>query len=139
MDSENSTNPRPDDQKNADGSKSPEGPRVEVSASTITRMMGIATVTDLKLIENRIDLFTAKLSNITTKLDRVVSMLSSAPAAADIDRLEIQLGAVKSMLREVLEAIPGDSSAIGGAEKEASQEQSRKLRDGIRSSSQSNE
>jgi len=113
--------------------------RVEVSAQTITRMMGLASTTDLKLLEGRVDLLTSKVSSLLIKVDRVLTMFSSVPTPSDIGRLEIQLGSIKSMLRETLEVVSAAPNA-GAKEKEASseaaQEQNRKLIEGIRSSTE---
>lgn len=112
--------------------------RVEVSAQTITRMMGIASTTDLKLLEGRVDLLTSKVSSLLIKVDRVLTMFSAVPTPSDIGRLEIQLGSIKSMVREALEAITAASDAPKEkASKESTEEQSRKLIDGIRSNSES--
>jgi hypothetical protein len=106
-----------------------------VSAGTITRMMGIASIADLRLLEGRIDLLTAKVSGLVTKVDRVVSMLGSGPSASDIDRLEIQIGTLKSLIKEVLEVTSSEADKRALAdERVAAQEQSRKLREGIKSS-----
>jgi len=114
-----------------------EGPRVEVSAATVTRMMGIASTGDLRLLEGRVDLLTSKVTGLLTKVDRVLSMFGSIPTSSDIGRLEIQIGALKSMLRELLEM----KDAAGGQKrqpdtKDAAEEQARKMREGIRSSSE---
>jgi hypothetical protein len=110
-------------------------PKVDVSAGTITRMMGIASTSDVRLLEGRIDLLTAKVSGLVTKVDRVVSMFGSAPSASDIDRLEIQIGTLKALIKEVLEVISSeaDNRALA-SERAAAHEQSRKLREGIKSS-----
>jgi hypothetical protein len=114
---------------------SSDGPKVDVSAATITRMMGIATVTDLKLLESRLDLLTAKVSTVVAKVDRIFSTVNALPNGSDMDRLEIQLGSVKSVMREILEAIEG-SGGSADAGKAAAQEQSKKLREGIRTNSE---
>jgi hypothetical protein len=114
------------------------GGKVEVSAQTVTRMMGIASTTDLKLLEGRVDLLTSKVSSLLMKVDRVLTMFSSVPTPSDIGRLEIQLGSIKSMLREALESMNTSSgSASDGRSKDAADEQSRKLLDGVRTSSES--
>jgi hypothetical protein len=100
-------------------------------------MMGIASTADLRLLEGRVDLLTSKVTGLLTKVDRVLSMFGSIPTSSDIGRLEIQLGAVKSMLRELIE----DQEALGATKrqpdtKDAAEEQSRKLKEGIRSSSE---
>lgn len=114
-----------------------DGARVDVSASTITRMMGMATTTDIKLLEGRLELLSSKISQIQMKIERLSTQLSSAPTGSDIDRLEIQLGTVKSMVREVVNAIVEKDTEAD--EKSAAQEQSRKLRKGIRTNEDTNE
>jgi len=113
-----------------------DGPRVEVSTATVTRMMGIATTADLRLLESRVDLLASKVTGLLTKVDRVLSMFGSIPTSSDIGRLEIQVGSLKTMLRELLDASDGGSAKRPGESKEASEEQGRKLRDNIRSSSE---
>lgn len=115
----------------------PAGARVEVSAQTITRMMGIASTTDLKLLEGRLDLLTSKVSSMVLKLDRALTMLGSVPTPSDIGRLEIQLGSLKSMLREALESVNSSRASASVESPKAADEQSRKLVEGIRSSSES--
>ena len=114
---------------------SPDGPKVDVSAATVTRMMGIATVTDLKLLESRMDLLTAKVTTVVAKVDRILTSVNSLPNGSDMDRIEIQLGSVKAVMREVLEALDGTGSTAGT--KGAAAEQSKKIRDGIRTNSDS--
>jgi hypothetical protein len=116
---------------------SPAAGRVEVSAQTITRMMGIASTTDLKLLEGRLDLLTSKVSSMVLKLDRVLTMLGSVPTPSDIGRIEIQLGSLKSMLREALESVNANRGSAPTESPKVADEQSRKLAEGIRSSSES--
>jgi hypothetical protein len=114
---------------------SPEGPKVDVSAATITRMMGIATVTDLKLLESRLDLLTAKVTTVVAKVGRILTSVNALPNSSDMDRIEIQLGSVKSVMREVLEALDGAGNSAndkGGA----AAEQSKKIREGIRTNTE---
>jgi hypothetical protein len=119
-------------------SVSTNGGKVEVSAQTITRMMGIASTTDLKLLEGRVDLLTSKVSSLLLKVDRVLTMFSSVPTPSDIGRLEIQLGSLKSMVRDALEAMNAMSgSKPEASSKDAADEQSRKLLEGVRTSSES--
>jgi hypothetical protein len=94
---------------------SPEGPKVDVSAATITRMMGIATV--------------------VAKVGRILTSVNALPNSSDMDRIEIQLGSVKSVMREVLEALDGAGNSAndkGGA----AAEQSKKIREGIRTNTE---
>lgn len=115
-----------------------ESPRVEVSAATVARMMGIASTSDLRVIEGRIDLLTSKVAAILTKVDRCLSMFSSIPTASDIGRLEVQVAAVKTMMKEILDAAGAPVSPVKEqADRELALEQSRKLREGIKSNSES--
>lgn len=113
---------------------SPEGPKVDVSAATVTRMMGIATVTDLKLLESRLDLLTAKVTTVVAKVDRILTSVNALPNGSDMDRIEIQLGSVKAVMREVLEALDGAGST--NLNKGAAAEQSKKIREGIRTNTE---
>lgn len=116
----------------------PDSPRVEVSAATVARMMGIASTSDLRVLEGRIDLLTSKVAAILTKVDRCLSMFTSVPSASDVGRLEVQLASIKSMMREVLDVVGTEIGPLREqSDREAAQEQSRKLRDGIKSSSES--
>jgi hypothetical protein len=101
-------------------------------------MMGIASTSDLRVLEGRVDLLTSKVSAILTKMDRCLSMFSSIPTASDIGRLEVQVAAVKSMMKELLDSVGAPVSA--GKEQTdriAAQEQSRKLREGIKTNTES--
>lgn len=116
----------------------PEGPRVDVSAATVARMMGIASTNDLRVLEGRIDLLTSKVAAILTKVDRSLSMFSSIPTASDIGRLEVQLAAVKTMMKELFDAVGAPvSSGKERADKDVAAEQSRKLREGIKTNTES--
>jgi len=116
----------------------PEGPRVDVSAATVVRMMGIASTSDLRVLEGRVDLLTSKVAAILTKLDRCLSMFGSIPTASDIGRLEVQLAAVKTMMKELFDSV---GAPVGGGKQQASRdaaaEQSRKLREGIKTNTES--
>jgi hypothetical protein len=101
-------------------------------------MMGIASTNDLRVLEGRIDLLTSKVAAILTKMDRCLSMFSSVPSASDIGRIEVQLAAMKSMIRELTDAVGSPiSPSKEQADRELAQEQSRKLREGIKSNSES--
>lgn len=115
-----------------------DSPRVDVSAATVARMMGIASISDLRVLEGRIDLLTSKVAAILTKMDRCLSMFGSLPSASDIGRVEVQLAAMKSMMRELMDSVgPAAGAAREQEDRERAQEQSRKLRESIKSNSES--
>ena len=118
------------------GSPVSDQPRVDVSAATVARMMGIASTNDLKLIEGKLDLLSARVAGILTKVDRCISMFGAVPTASDIGRLEVQLAAVKTMMKEVLDSVGAPPSAQKEqADRDRALEQSRNLRAGIKTNS----
>ena len=70
----------------------------DMSASTLIRVMGVATSVELKLVEAKIDLITAKLSSTIVKLERVLSNSSSMPSGGDFERLELQISNLKNLI-----------------------------------------
>jgi len=76
--------------------------RGEVSAVTVARMMGLATLGEVKLIESKVELLTSKLSLVQAKLEKVASTLQSLPTGADLERIDVHIGSMKQMLKEVL-------------------------------------
>jgi hypothetical protein len=96
-------------------------------------MMGIPTVAELKLLESKIELLSSKLNAITTKMDRISASLGTVPTASDMDRMEIQLGTVKSMTKEIFDLLSRGMPGVDG-EAAAAAEQGKRLRAGIRTS-----
>ena len=114
----------------------PAGSRMEVSAQTIARMMGIASATDLQLLEGRLDLLATKVSTLMIKVDKIATNLGAVASAGDVGRLETQLAAIKTMVRDAVEVLGTLNGGATSASKDAAELQSRKLREGIRSSSE---
>lgn len=121
----------------ATGPVSSLNPRVEVSAQTIARMMGIASATDLQLLEGRIDLLASRVSTLMMKVDKVLAAFGTVAGAGDIGRLETQIASMKSILREAVESISSAQEGRAAGERESGALQSRRLKEGIRSSNQS--
>lgn len=88
----------------------------ELSAATIGRMMGLATVSDLKVLDGKIDSVAMRMNTVLTKVERLLSALSSLPQTGDIDRLQIQIGGIKNLIRESM----GGSGSAGADESTAS-------------------
>jgi len=108
--------------------------KAEVSASTIARMMGVPTVTDIKILEGKIDLFATKLTAMSIKVDKIFTTLAAAPNSQDFDRIDIQIGAVKMLAKEILESLGETAKKAVQVESEEAHEQSKKLRENIRTS-----
>jgi hypothetical protein len=96
-------------------------------------MMGIASTNDLRLVEGRVDVLTSKVAALLVRVEKVLSMFNSLPKSADIDRLEVQMSTVKSMIRELSENIEGSQLPRPKQEQDAAAAQAKKLRDGIKS------
>ena len=77
----------------------------EVSASTIGRMMGLATMSDLRLLDSKIDLMTTKVAGLTVKMDKIMTTLSTVATASDLERIDVQIGSVRTTLRETVQEI----------------------------------
>lgn len=65
-------------------------------------MMGLATTAELKLVEGKLDLIATKVANLTTRMDKVLSILGTTPTGADLERIDVQIGSLKSLIKDVL-------------------------------------
>ena len=97
--------------------KHDEGGRSDVTAATVARMMGVATASELKLVEGKIDLLTAKLAGFGVRLEKIVSMLNSAPTGADLERIDVQIGALKAMVKDTLAMAVGEAAGGRGRDR----------------------
>ena len=77
-------------------------PRTEVSAATVGRMLGLASTRELKIVEGKIDLALSKINNITARIEKALSMMASAPSATDLERIDVQIGSLKVLIKETL-------------------------------------
>lgn len=96
----------------------PEDPsiaRTEVSASAVGRMMGLATTSDLRLLEGKIDLLSTRISNVLVRLEKAISIVQNAPTGSDLERIDVQMGSLKTMLKEVLSAGSVSTAAADAA------------------------
>jgi hypothetical protein len=113
-------------------------PRIEVSAQTIARMMGIASSTEIQLLEGRLDLLASRVSTLMMKVDKVLAGLAALSTQGDIGRIETQIAGVKSLLRDATESLGAASSPEKNVGREVGSEgQSKRLKEGIISSSES--
>lgn len=79
-----------------------EAARGDVSASTIARMMGMATAAEFRVLEGKVDLLATKLNSITGKLERIASALASVPSGSDLERIDVQISSMRSSLNEAV-------------------------------------
>lgn len=76
--------------------------KADISASTLVKMMGVASATELKLIEGKLDLLSGRIGNLSIRLERVLTQLANIPAASDFERLESQITLMRSMLKDLV-------------------------------------
>ena len=72
----------------------------EVSATTVGRMLGLATGSELRLMEGKIDLLSTRVNNMTVRMEKVISTLSQAPTGSDLERIDMQIGSLRVLIRE---------------------------------------
>ena len=118
------------------GSSGTGNARIEVSAQTIARMMGIASATDLQILEGRLDVLASRVATLMMKVDKVLTSFSTVASTGDIGRLETQIASVKSMVREAVDVLNATNGGQRASSKESAELQSKKLREGIRSSTE---
>jgi hypothetical protein len=99
-----------------------EGARPEVSAATVGRMLGLATAAELRLVEGKLDLVLTKVSTLTVRLEKLQSALAALPNGSDLERIDVQVGMIRNMLRDLAthmgSPVAADKSAASsGAEK----------------------
>lgn len=82
--------------------------RPEVTASAIARMMGVATTTELQLLEGKIDLVSTKLATINVRFDKVLSLFNQLPTGSDLERIDVQIGALKALIKDLTLIVTGD-------------------------------
>jgi|GEM_PF-1832983 len=87
--------------------------RREVAASTITQMMGIATRSEIELLEGKIDLLTSKINTLTIRLEKISTTLQKTPTGSDLERIDVNIGGLKTLIRDALRGLP---DMVGGKE-----------------------
>lgn len=73
-------------------------PRGELSAAALGRMLGLATEGDIRLMEGKIDLLSSKVNQLIAKMERVLNFTTQAPTGADLERIDVQIGSLKSAM-----------------------------------------
>lgn len=81
------------------------GHRGEVSVSTLARMMGVATTNELSLLEGKIDLLATRVNGLTVRMEKVLNAISRVPTGTDLDRIDINIGSLKTMIRDTMEKL----------------------------------
>lgn len=89
-----------------------ESKKGEVTAKTVGRLLGLATVGELKLLEAKLDLMSTRLSTTLSKIDKFMGQLSKLPTGSDHERLEVQIASLRSQIQQVLAAVTSDKEDV---------------------------
>jgi len=94
---------------------SPSAQRGEMSAAALGRILGLATVNDLNIMEGKIDLLTSKLNQLIMKMEKVLNFTTKAPSGADLERIDVQVGALKAAIQDFISKNSNEQIASGRA------------------------
>lgn len=103
---------------NSTETKPSESGRGEVSAQTIARMMGLTTSSDLNLLDGKLDLLISRIGTVSVRLDKFNTTLQQSPTVNDMERIDVQIGSLRSSMRELLlalKAMVGDTNPEAAA------------------------
>ena len=70
----------------------------EITASTLVHLLGIPNKSEFKILERKMDLVLNRLNSLSTKIDAVVTDLSSGSMASALARIDEQLLAVQQKI-----------------------------------------
>ena len=89
----------------------------EVSATTIARMMGVATSSELEVLESKIDVVASKINAIAVKIEKMQAVINRAPSGSDLERIDVNIGSLRSLIREAMVGVQAhEDSASSGEE-----------------------
>ncbi|RIL11257.1 MAG: hypothetical protein DCC75_02675 [Proteobacteria bacterium] len=91
----------------------------EMSAATIARLMGVATQSDLRLLEGKVDMILGRMSALYTRMEKAITALSQIPTGSDLERIDVQIGSLKNLIREVLASAVAASQDVQAISKAA--------------------
>lgn len=74
----------------------------DVPVSSLVHLMGLATSSQVSVIEKQLDNLANRMTILTAKLERIATQLEIAQDGAALDRIDFQLADIKSILKRVL-------------------------------------
>lgn len=77
----------------------------EVPITTLVRLAGLPLAQDVKVIESKVDVLTAKLTNISIKVDRLSSQISKLANESDFERTEAQIADLRNLIKKALSSL----------------------------------
>lgn len=91
--------------------KAAEPARPEISGAAIARMMGVATSTELKMLEGKLDLIAGRVNHLGIRVDKIISQFHTLPSGSDMERIDVQIGSLKSIMRDLTVLVSGAPAA----------------------------
>ncbi|MFN8392631.1 MAG: hypothetical protein U0136_20225 [Bdellovibrionota bacterium] len=80
------------------------GPSRDISLSTFVHLLGLPTAVQISLLETKMDVLTAKVTTLGSKLDRILAELDAVKNDAAVDRIDFQMTEIRSLLRRLVPA-----------------------------------
>ena len=74
----------------------------DLQVSALVHLLGLPTKDELKVLEKKVDLLSNKLTSMAGKLDRMLSEISQAEIIGAVERAELQVADLKTILKKVL-------------------------------------
>lgn len=88
-----------------------EAPRTEMPVSAVARLLGVATATDLNLLDGKLDLMVSKVNALQTRMEKVLTVVNGMPSGADLERIDVQIGALRNLIKETLTGVAAAASS----------------------------
>jgi len=85
--------------------------RTEMPVSAVARLLGVATATDLGLMEGKMDLIIGKVNALQSRMEKVLTVVNGMPSGADLERIDVQIGALKNLIKESLTGVAAAASS----------------------------
>ncbi|MCB0337376.1 MAG: hypothetical protein KDD62_13765, partial [Bdellovibrionales bacterium] len=77
--------------------------RGEVTASTLGKLMGLATSNEMRLMEGKVDLLSTRVNAIIMKLEKMALLIQDTPSSSDLDRIDVQLASLRTLIKDVVD------------------------------------
>lgn len=94
----------------AKSATSGEAPRTEMPVSAVARLLGVATATDLNLLDGKLDLMVSKVNAVQARMEKILTVVNGMPSGADLERIDVQIGALRNLIKETLTGVAASAS-----------------------------
>lgn len=91
------------------GTSGTETGRTDMPVSAVARLLGVATQSDLTLLDGKIDLLINKLNLMQVRVEKLVTSVGGMPTGADLERIDVQLGSLRAVVRDAMAAVVGEA------------------------------